>query len=178
MGRSTKFPRHLVETAIEKLVSACGSNVVVCGSYRRGCDQIGDIDLVNVSGAPIEELLLSAGCRVVERGSPRTEYCIDVSWCKRPLKVDVWEPVDGRIGACILHATGSGIHNTLMRRFGFSRGFKITWAGVERLSDGQIIAGLTEKECFDAIGWPHREPANREEIDWALALVEHLNDPE
>lgn len=137
---------------------------------------MGDIDIVcvgdpGVALARFREL----GLRPVEAGLPRSEFALDVDWCPRPIKVDLWFPLPGMAGACIVHATGSGIHNVLMRRYGFSRGLAFTWAGVTRTSDGAVVAGATEESVFESIGWPMLPPVERENVvEWALPLMESI----
>jgi DNA polymerase (family 10) len=146
-----------------------------CGSFRRDCATMGDIDLVILDGSDVASDLLELGLSLTEDGYPRREFSLAVPWLKAAgLKVDLWTPADGMVGSCIVHATGSGLHNVLMRRFGYARGLKFTWAGVQD-SDGKFIAGETEASCFEALGWPMMPPTLREEVlDWALPLVKDL----
>lgn len=137
---------------------------------------MGDIDFVCLSeGAAVARRLQDIGVRLVASGVPRWEFALDTDWCPRPIKVDVWIPRPGMLGACVAHATGSGMHNVLMRRYGFSHGLSFTWAGVARVSDGVTVAGETEESVFQALGWPMLPPDRREDvIEWALPLMESI----
>lgn len=175
MGNGPKFPREMMAPEVERLVELLGRDrVVVCGSYRRGCSKMGDIDLVS-TGVTVEDLQ-ALGLRLVHPGNPRNEFAMDVSWSKRPIKVDLWTPVEGRLGSCVLHATGSGLHNVLMRRWAISRGLRFDWLGV-RDGEGNVLAAATEEECCLAMGWPFHPPEMRENVlSWATPIMEKLND--
>lgn len=180
MGSGPKFPRRFVAPEVERLVSAVTGAFVACGSYRRGVSSMGDIDLVVVNDAErVPAALLSLGLELVSAGVPRWEFSLPVPWMPKPLKVDVWFPLPGRIGACITHATGGGIHNVLMRRFGISRGLRFTWFGVERIATRENVAGETEESVFDALGWPMLPPERREDvISWAGPIMDSITTAE
>lgn len=114
---------------------------------------------------------------MVEIGITRWEFALDTDWCSSPIKVDLWLPRMGMTGACIAHATGSGMHNVLMRRYGIHHGLMFTCMGVERISDGTVIAGETEQSVFEALGWPMLPPEEREHVlDWASPIMDSLNE--
>lgn len=177
MGSGPRYPRHRLAPYVDWIIGSVGDDVLLpCGSYRRLCPEMGDIDLVCLSEASaVPDRLQALGIRLVEPGVPRWVFALDVDWCPRPIKVDLWVPLPGMLGACIAHATGSGMHNVLMRRYGFSRGLSFTWAGVSRLSDGVVVAGGTESSVFEALGWPMLPPEGRESVvEWALPLMESI----
>lgn len=181
MGTGPRFPRRLVAPEVERLTAALGDRVLACGSYRRGCSEMGDIDLVAVSDpSSVPSALLDIGLELVSVGTPRWQFALPVPWIKsRPLKVDVWFPLPGRVGACVAHTTGSGMHNVLMRRFGISRGLLFTWAGVSRIATGEDVAGETEESVFEALGWPMLPPEGREDVlSWAAPMMDALNGTE
>lgn len=177
MGSGPRYPAALMRSEVESIVSRLGSGrVLPCGSYRRECQTMGDIDLVIMDGSDVKADLLGLGLRIKDDDDPRTEFEMDVPWSKRPIKLDLWTPIPGRIGACVMHATGSGLHNVLMRRHGLARGLHFSWAGVIRLSDKAVLAAQTEDECFAALGWPNHPPQMRENVrDWVGPLMEALN---
>lgn len=177
MGSGPRFPRERVAPEADRLLSVLGDRVVACGSYRRNTPVMGDIDLVCVRDQhSVPELLINAGVTLVSPGVPRWEFALPVPWMSKPVKVDVWFPRPERVGACLVHATGSGMHNVLMRRFGISRGLRFTWFGVERIATGENVAGETEESVFEALNWPMLPPEEREDVlSWAAPLMDSLN---
>jgi DNA polymerase/3'-5' exonuclease PolX len=78
-----------------------------------------------------------------------------------------------------MHATGPAILNVTMRRWGYANGLALSWEGVHRLDNGEFIAGETELECAEAVGWPLAEPALRELcLDWMGPFLDELNGAE
>lgn len=178
MGSGPRFPRHLVEPEVRWLLGVLFDRAVVCGSFRRGCAGIGDIDLV-LDGLDTQsalDALIGHGLELISRDTPRCELSLPVDWMRQPLKVDVWTPREGALGACLLHATGPGMGNAVMRRWAFQRGLSLTWQGVRRLCDDEWIAGATEEECCDAIDWPYMPPEHRERFpEWIGPYLEIMN---
>ena len=178
MGVGPRYPRPLVEQEIEGLILLLRGDVIPAGSYRRGCESVGDIDLVlcGISRTEATDLLVSHGLRLQEAGSPRDHFHMDVSWMSAPLSVDVWTPSPGMVGACVFHATGPGMHNAIMRRWAFSHGYSVTWRGVQHLESGEWVAGATEQEICDVIGWPCALPEHRERFaEWVGPYLDILN---
>lgn len=162
MGNGPRFPRQLVEPHAERLVGLLGGRAVVAGSLRRGATSVGDIDLVlvDIERTVAIETLVNAGLTPTNLSEPRDELIVAGS-----LRVDVWTPSPGMLGACIMHATGPGIYNTVMRRWARMHGMRLSWDGVWR---GDVkIAGKTESECCAALGWPDPPPEHRERFwEW------------
>jgi DNA polymerase/3'-5' exonuclease PolX len=182
MGSGPRFPRKLIDPIVADLIELFGlDRIAVCGSYRRGNRTVGDIDVV-LTGVDTEEaldLLRQRGLRLHEPGSPRDHLHMPVPWTSSPISVDVWTPLPGMVGACLMHATGPGMHNAIMRRWAFARGYSVTWRGVQRLSDGEWVAGATEAEVCEAVGWPYATPEHRERFyEWVGPYLEILNDME
>jgi len=64
-------------------------------------------------------------------------------------------------GAALLYFTGSKNFNIRMRNAAIAKGWKLNEYG---LWDGdKLIAGKTEEEIFEALGWEFVEPTAREE---------------
>jgi DNA polymerase beta len=144
----------------------------VCGSFRRGALQSGDIDIVLVNKGEnttdiswqndivallfemnfIQERLAHGG--FIFRGIckfPDLQYYrrIDLFFAPR----DSW-------GCMILFSTGSGDFNMSMREEAKRKGFKLAQINLTA-PDGSIIPCPTEKDVFRALNLPYVKPSDR-----------------
>jgi DNA polymerase (family 10) len=142
--------------------------LAVAGSYRRGRDTVGDIDLLVVSSKPAA--VMQAFTRydevreVIAAGDTKSSVRLASG-----LQVDLRVVERSSYGAALHYFTGSKAHNIHVRRMGQGRGLKINEYGVFR-GDRQI-AGRTEESVFDSVGLPWIAPELREdrgEIEAAL----------
>lgn len=164
MGGGPRIPRSRVEPLALEAQAAIGGTI--CGSLRRGCEMVGDIDLVLPHGTDITgvtESLRSLGWTLEETGVPRSRF-VRPFHRLFPMELDVWIAAEGSLGAALAHATGCGLLNTVMRRWGLFNGMKLSWRGVQRLSDGAWLGRETEIDVFSALGWPALEPHQREDF--------------
>lgn len=180
MGAGPRHPAERVVPLAIALRDALGGpgETEVGGSLRRRLAWVGDVDLVprSLDAQECAALLAELGCEVTERGHPRTALV------HRPsgIGVDVWCDGPHTWAARVLHATGSGPHNVVMRRWARERhGLSVTWRGVHRLADGVRLDDGTEDGIRDLVGWPLLEPWDRE-IDpvdppeWLRAMLREL----
>jgi DNA polymerase (family X) len=142
---------------------------VVAGSYRRGRETIGDLDILVTArqSQPVMQRLVEYDevTEVVSKGSTRATVILH-----NGLQVDVRVVAQESFGAALYYFTGSKAHNIQVRRLGQQRGLKINEYGVFRKT--QRIAGKTEKSVFKSVGLPFIPPELREgrgEIDAARA---------
>ncbi|MCK5360546.1 MAG: DNA polymerase/3'-5' exonuclease PolX [Gammaproteobacteria bacterium] len=143
-------------------------DVVMAGSYRRGRETVGDLDiLVTTSGktAAMERFVGYEDVdEVVSRGTTRATVILH-----NGLQVDLRVVPQQSYGAALYYFTGSKAHNIQVRRLGQKRGLKINEYGV--FKGKQRIAGKTEASVFKSVGLPYIPPELREgrgEIDAAF----------
>ncbi|HEY0635227.1 MAG TPA: DNA polymerase/3'-5' exonuclease PolX [Gammaproteobacteria bacterium] len=137
--------------------------VVVAGSFRRGQETVGDLDiLVTTRG---ENRVMEHFVRydevkqVISRGTTRSTVVL-----KSGLQVDLRVVEQHSFGAALHYFTGSKAHNIEVRRLGQQRGLKINEYGVFR-REGEtewLIGGETEESVFQAVGLPLILPELRE----------------
>ena len=127
----------------------------VAGSLRRGAEEIGDVDIVVIPKEgfteKVEEIInvTSSGKRKIYgtyKGTPINFFITEEkSW-----------------GACLMTATGPAIYN-IRKRFLVKRmGFKLNEYGLFKVSSGEYLAGETENDIYDYLGWEHKTPAERD----------------
>jgi DNA polymerase (family 10) len=139
------------------------------GSYRRGRDTIGDLDLLVVSSQPQEVMQRLAEfpgvAETIARGDTKMSLRLDIG-----LQVDLRVVPAESFGAALLYFTGSKQHNVILRGRAKDRGLKINEYGVFR--DEKYLAGRTEQEMYGALDLPWIPPELREarqEFEWADA---------
>lgn len=164
-----------MEPAATLLTDRLVGRVVLCGSLRRLAATCGDIDLVISDGSAVVSDLVSMGLTVTSVGEPRTRLHMEHPSLRCGIEVDVWAPRPGHLGACVMHATGSARLNMVMRRWGFMHGLQLSWQGVRDRETGLWIAGETEEDCCEALGWPCVPPEMRDRPDrWIVPYLEEM----
>ncbi|HEX8962216.1 MAG TPA: DNA polymerase/3'-5' exonuclease PolX [Rhodocyclaceae bacterium] len=140
----------------------------VAGSFRRGRDTVGDVDVLvtAAAGSPVMAAFMGYDevAEVLANGPTRASARLLCG-----LQVDLRLVAPESYGAALYYFTGSKAHNIAVRRLAQDRGLKINEYGVFR---GEVrIAGDTEASVFAAVGLPWIPPELREdrgEIEAAL----------
>lgn len=135
------------------------SAVEVAGSYRRGRETVGDLDIVvaaSDSGRVMDELVAyDEIASVVSRGSTRATVILSCG-----MQVDVRVVDVSSFGAALQYFTGSRSHNIVLRGMAREGGLKINEYGVYR--GERRIAGDSEASVYGALDLPWIPPELRE----------------
>ncbi|MBI1903852.1 MAG: DNA polymerase/3'-5' exonuclease PolX [Planctomycetia bacterium] len=139
----------------------------VGGSYRRGKDTVGDLDLLVVSSdvaAVMDRFGAFSGvAEVLARGETKMVVRLDTG-----LQVDLRVVPAESFGAALQYFTGSKQHNIVLRGRAKDRGLKVSEWGVFR--GEKYIGGRTEEEVYKLLDLPWIPPELREarqEFEWA-----------
>jgi DNA polymerase (family 10) len=167
--------------------------IEVAGSYRRGRETIGDLDLLVDADDP-EDVMNQLGrfeelATVLGRGDTKMSIRLG-----RGLQIDLRVVPAKSFGAALQYFTGSKDHNVVLRGMAKDRGLRINEYGVFRVEGGGgkaegggpgndadepdyrdvdsplYVAGRTEEEVYAAMGLPWFPPEIREarqEFAWA-----------
>ena len=143
--------------------------VVVAGSFRRGQETVGDLDIL-VTAEPGADTVgyfrkYPEFEKIVAAGNTRA-----TAYLRSGLQVDLRVLGEESFGAALYYFTGSKAHNIAVRAIARERGLKINEYGV--FKGNRRIAGKTEKDVFAAVDLPYIEPElreNRGEIETARA---------
>jgi DNA polymerase (family X) len=173
-----------IEPLLAWVRSAPGVEAVeVAGSFRRGKETVGDVDILARCDGDAE-----ARRAIVEHFTayPGTERVVGAGDTKGSLVLTSGLAVDLRVlageswGAALHYFTGSKEHNVEIRRRAQRRGLRVSEYGVFRVEDadgedpeapasgagaapeGERIAGATEAEVFEAVGLCWIPPVLRE----------------
>jgi DNA polymerase (family 10) len=139
----------------------------LAGSYRRGRETVGDLDIVVVSARPDEVMdrlgEFASVAAVIARGDTKMSVRLGAG-----LQVDLRVVPAESFGAALQYFTGSKEHNVVVRGLAKAKGLKINEYGVYR--GEEYVAGRTEEEMYATLGLPCFPPELREarrEFDWA-----------
>ncbi len=139
----------------------------VAGSYRRGRDTVGDLDILAIAQDSKEAMNCLATypglAQVLVRGETKMSVRLDTG-----LQVDLRVVPPESFGAALQYFTGSKEHNVVLRGMAKALGLKVNEYGVFR--GEKQIAGRTEEEVYKALGLPWFPPELREarqEFEWA-----------
>ncbi|MCA9147757.1 MAG: DNA polymerase/3'-5' exonuclease PolX [Planctomycetales bacterium] len=143
--------------------------IELAGSYRRGKDTVGDLDILVVS---------RDAAAVMDRFAtyPDLESIIGRGDTKMSIRLGNGFQVDLRVvpaesfGAALQYFTGSKDHNVILRGKAKQMGLKINEYGVYRTDTDEYVAGRTEADVYRSLGLPEFPPELREarqEFEWA-----------
>ena len=133
-----------------------------CGSLRRFCETIGDVDIIVASEtpAPVTEAFLGMGFvdRVLGQGESKTTVVT-----RRGTQVDLRIVAPHQIGAALLYFTGSKGHNIKLRVRALARGLTLNEYALSEIEGGKVIASETEEQIYRALDLPFIPPQLRED---------------
>ena len=182
--KGKKLPRAEAETLAREFVKglAC-SYTITCGSLRRSTPEVGDIDIVAVTddGKLPVPAIQRAGVEWKSGGEKSQTYVI--AGPQGPVQVNLLAIAPDRVGAMLLHATGSADFNERIRARAKARGMLLSQLGLfERTPDGKagkLIAAATESEIFAALDMEPVPPSARGKTGEGavLAVVTSKSDP-
>jgi DNA polymerase IV len=163
----------------------------IMGSYRRGAKNSGDIDMILTCPATslaamrttIFEILVPhlyrTGFLKASLATSRSNDPTGTKWHGASClpTSDVWRRMDlllvpeEEMGAALLYFTGNDIFNRSMRLLARKKGMRLNQKGLykdvkrgrrgEKLNEGVLVEGRSEKKIFEVLGVPWREPHER-----------------
>ncbi|KAH8731041.1 hypothetical protein GQ44DRAFT_746407 [Phaeosphaeriaceae sp. PMI808] len=166
-------------------------DAIVMGSYRRGAMDSGDIDIIiTCPGASLTTLYTVVFDTLISqlfdtgflKASLTTSHSYDMSSTKWHgasclpgsiiwRRMDLLLVPDDEMGAALLYFTGNDIFNRSMRLLARKKNMGLNQRGLykdvkrgsrgEKLSEGILVEGRSEKKIFEVLGVPWREPHER-----------------
>jgi DNA polymerase IV len=179
----------LVQAALRKLDPSFEATVM--GSYRRGAKDSGDIDMIITRpGAPLSTLrttvfekliphLLAVGFLKASLASRSSNDSTGSKWHGASClpSSTVWRRMDfllvpeEELGAALIYFTGNDIFNRSIRLLARKKGMRLNQKGLykdvargkkgEKLNEGTLVEGKSERRIFEILGVPWREPVER-----------------
>ncbi len=162
---------HLVHR-LKNHFSSCAAiqKMEFAGSYRRGKETIGDIDILVVSDdhdAVMDRFQeFPALSSVIVRGETKMSIRVDDHF-----QVDLRVVPKESFGAALQYFTGSKEHNVAVRGRARKLGMTVNEYGVAKIeSPDQLLCGSNEEELYEILGLKWIAPELREgrnELNWA-----------
>ena len=150
------------------------SKFEIVGSYRRGAQTSGDIDIIitgktgGIYNAFIDKLLKTKIIlEVLSRGSSKTLVIAKLPGLENTARrIDFLYSPPNEFPFAILYFTGSKAFNTVMRQYALDKGYTFNEHGIYKLENkkkgAKIEKGFkTEKDIFDFLGLQFKTPIER-----------------
>ncbi|MGJ5818469.1 DNA polymerase/3'-5' exonuclease PolX [Paludibaculum fermentans] len=155
-----RFLMNYAAAAAEELGTYLGATAA--GSFRRGRETVGDLDLL-VTGDDAEAALAKFVKHprvhdVLGQGSTKASALYGLEG----LQVDVRAVPAECYGAALQYFTGNKEHNVALRQRAQKMGLTLNEYGLFRISDETRVAGATEEEIYEALGLAWIPPEMRE----------------
>lgn len=148
---------------IETAVGYAATEHEICGSIRRGCEEVGDIDVVVDGPMKVVVYEIARSCIAakvkfeclsnLEKSEKTVNLIVD------SVQVDLYLATKENWGAMTLFLTGDPGFNIAIRASAKSQQLKLNQYGLWRGDD--LLAAKTEEQIFDCIGLRYVEPQNR-----------------
>jgi NAD-dependent DNA ligase/DNA polymerase/3'-5' exonuclease PolX len=167
-----------------KKVASPDSRFEIVGSFRRGAQSSGDIDVIITSNSPnvfknfIDELIKEKIIlEILSRGPTKCLVMAKIPSSDSARRVDFLYTSLEEFPFAILYFTGSKIFNTVMRHVALEKGYTMNEHGLytfENKKKGDKVAHVfkEEKDIFDFLGLEYKAPNER--VDGRAIVVQGL----
>ncbi len=157
------FAKKTVDELSGEILALPGiERVEAAGSLRRGKETIGDVDLL-VTGSNAEAALeLAAKHSKTHEILGRGPNKASIRYGLEGIQVDVRALPEESFGAAMQYFTGSKEHNVVLRTIAIKQGFSLNEYGLFTLEGNERVAGLTEEEIYNRLGFQWIPPELRE----------------
>jgi len=172
-----RIPRAEIEdykTYFEKaLPHVAGAKMEIVGSYRRGAQSSGDIDVIITSSSPqvftkfVDNLLKEKIIlHILSRGPTKCLVVAKIPSSPTARRVDFLYTNPEEFPFAILYFTGSKIFNTVMRHIALEKGYTMNEHGIYKMDakkkgDKANHTFHSEEDIFNFLGLEYKSPAER-----------------
>lgn len=163
-GRMRRADAEVILTSLTAWMqgSPAVARIEVAGSFRRGRDTVGDLDLLVVTDEPnavMKRFEAAPDVRsVLASGLDKTSVLVTSD-----LQVDLRVVEEHQFGAAWIYFTGSKDHNVRLRRRAQDRGAKLNEYGLFDATGVGRRAGAHEHDVYEALGLQWIPPELRED---------------
>jgi DNA polymerase (family X) len=173
--RSQRILYSTAEPIVNEILAYLGGiagleHITAAGSFRRGRETVGDIDILATATSPEEVVASFVRMPMVEevlaKGPTKASVIV-----QETIQVDLRIVEHRSYGTVLQYFTGSKDHNVRMRQLALGRGYSLNEYSLTRLADSQDLFYETEEEVYAALGLQYIPPEMREdngEIEAAL----------
>lgn len=165
-------------TALRPLIRKHCQKFEIAGSFRRGNTDIGDLDfvVVNADTAGLLQALVQYKNAEKAPRAGRDVMTVIVPFGKKKIQVEFVNVLPRAVGSGLLHSTGSGEFNVGLRSFAKSKGMLLNQHGLFRADNERFLAGKTEEDVFDKLGFAFIPPKQRN-LSFLTLKGKYLVDP-
>lgn len=165
LAQGVRFRRATVQPSVESLLAHLRKvtgvlRAEVAGSYRRGRETVGDLDLLCCAtpASPVMARFVAYDevAKVLGQGETKSSVVL-----RSGLQVDLRVVPADSWGAALHYFTGSQAHNIALRRRAQDRGLKLNEYALSR--DEVPVAGKTEESIFQTLELRFIPPELRED---------------
>jgi len=170
-----------------KNVSTSNSQFEIVGSYRRGSEASGDIDVIVTSETPkvfidfinslvSQKIILE----VLSRGPTKCLVIAKIPCSNTSRRIDFLYTNPEEYPFSVLYFTGSKIFNTVMRGHALSMGLTMNEHGLYKMEDkkkGEKVSHIfkNEKDIFDYLNLEYKAPNER--VDGRAVILKGKQEP-
>jgi DNA ligase (NAD+) len=156
----------------------------IVGSYRRGAESSGDIDVIVTAEQPVvfrtfvtkllhDKIIVE----ILASGPSKCLVIAKIPSSETYRRVDFLYTPPNEFPFAILYFTGSKIFNTVMRQYALNKGYTFNEHGIYHLVNkkkGKLVDRTfpTEKSIFDFLGLQYIEPTMRRDARDIIPLTE------
>lgn len=165
--RSTRILYSTAEPVVSEVLAYLRrmeglEHITAAGSYRRGKETVGDIDILATATRPEEIVAAFVRMPIVEevlsRGPTKASVIV-----QETIQVDLRIVEHRSYGTVLQYFTGSKEHNVLLRQLALDRGYSLSEYSLKRLSDGQDLFFDREEDVYAHLGLQYIPPEMRED---------------
>jgi NAD-dependent DNA ligase len=183
-----RIPRQEIEeykAVISEIIKSDTFEIV--GSYRRGAQHSGDIDIIitGQTGLAYKELIdelikKKIILHVLSRGPSKTLVIAKLPNSVIGRRLDFLYTPPNEYAFALLYFTGSKVFNTIMRQEALNQGYTLNEHGICHLTADKKKGDLVlqpfpnEKAIFDFLGMPYRTPLERDTVTVTVNSVESV----
>ena len=151
--------------------------VTPAGSFRRGRETAGDLDLLvtgpacapEQTSAAVEYVAAFPGINdLIAKGENKVSFHLADG-----MQVDVRLLPSESYGAALQYFTGSKAHNVSLRQRALKMGYTLSEWSLARLDDDSTVAAATEEEIYSALNMDWIPPELRENLGEIEAAASH-----
>jgi len=174
--RSTRILYSVAEPMVEDILSYLEDiegleHLTPAGSFRRGKETVGDIDILATSSKPAEVISAFVRMPMVEEvlGQGPTKASVVV---RDTIQVDLRIVEHRSYGTVLQYFTGSKEHNVKLRQIAIDQGYSLSEYSLKKMADGTDLFFDSEEDIYARLGMQYIPPEMREdtgEIEAALA---------
>ncbi len=148
------------------------AKVEVAGSFRRGKETVGDLDILVSSKQPDKVMdafvSLPDVKDVLAKGTTKSSIRLS-----NGMQVDLRVVKDSEWGSALLYFIGNKDHNVELRKLALSKGYTLNEYGLFTLRGKKWIAGKTQEDIYRKLGLAYIEPELRENTGEIKVAQEH-----